>query len=62
MKNSLNYIHAHLGSSILIEFMQMVEGEEEKKWVILKYKNVYSQNRFHISESTNLVHIMYMYI
>jgi hypothetical protein len=37
------------------------DREREKKGIILKYKNVYCQNRFHIAESTNLVHIMYLY-
>jgi hypothetical protein len=43
--------------------MQMVggEGQKERKGIIPKYKNVYSQNRFHTAESTNLVHIMYVY-
>jgi hypothetical protein len=64
VKNSLNYIHAHLDSSILIEFYANDggRGRERKKGVILNCKNVYSQNRFHLLESTNLVHIMYMYI
>jgi hypothetical protein len=31
VKNSLNYIHAYLGSSILIEFYADGRGEEAKE-------------------------------